>query len=132
MIPPLPRNACAALLALSLAMPALAQEMPEEPARAQERDMRGVVLGLAALAAIGIAIRELGDDDEERLPAECLATWPTPGGKARLYDPDCLDERFEAADELPLACAVTVRSRGRFQSGFSPGCLREEGWQAGD
>ena len=133
MTPTLIRPACVALLALSLAGQAVAQEAPEERAEARERDMRGIVLGLAALAAIGIALHELDDDEEEEaLPEECLANWPTGQGRARLYDANCLEDRFGAANELPLDCAVTVRSRGRFVSGFSPECLREEGWRTED
>jgi hypothetical protein len=124
------RLIAAALMALALAQSAPAQDDLE--AR-RERETRNWVLGLAALAALGIVLHERGeDDDERRLPGRCLVTWPTPRGEVTLYDPDCLEQRFEAAGRLPLSCAVTVRSEGRFVSGFEPGCLREEGWRAKD
>jgi hypothetical protein len=96
------------------------------------------VVGLAALAALGLILHERAEDREERekrartLPGECLVTWGTREGAAALYDPDCLDGRFALAAHLPLGCAVTVRSEGRFVSGFSPRCLREEGWHVQD
>jgi hypothetical protein len=127
------RLIAAALTALALAQPALSQNDWVALEARRERETRNWVLGLAALAALGIVLHERGeDDDERRLPGRCLVTWPTPRGEVTLYDPDCLDQRFEAAGRLPLSCAVTVRSEGRFVSGFEPGCLREEGWRAKD
>ncbi len=130
----------ALLLAAALALPAggaLAQQ-PRELTDS-ERAMRNLALGLAALAAIGLALRAADDDEDEddareeaesrRLPAACLVDWPVPDGTVRLYDPDCLEDRFARAGELPLDCAVTLRSRGRFVSGFDPYCLRESGWR---
>jgi hypothetical protein len=132
------RIARALLLAAALALPlpgAVAAQEARELTDA-ERAMRNLALGLAALAAIGLAIRAAEDDDEEeepapprRLPAACLVDWPVRDGTVRLYDPDCLEARFERSGELPLDCAVTVRSRGRFVSGFDPSCLRESGWR---
>lgn len=126
----LARRFAVALVIMALALPASAQDDASTLAEARERQTRNLVLGLAALAAVGLAIhaRRDDDDDDRRLPGRCLADWPASGGTVRLYDPDCLDDEFGAASRLPLDCAVTVRSRGRFVSGFSPGCLRDEGW----
>lgn len=133
----LARSAALAAL-LASALPQLAGAQGVESARAA-REGQGVVLGLAALAAIGILLHERREDREEerekrarRVPDQCLVAWPTRDGSATLYDPDCLDQAFAAASRLPLDCAVTVRSGGRFVSGFSPACLREEGWDTGD
>lgn len=128
------RTASAALLAAALAQPLAAQDYQMAPAQ-PPLDGAGLALGLAAIAALGILLQ---DDDEEEseqdgrvraLPARCLATWRTSSGAATLYDPDCLARTAPAAGRLPLACAVTVRSAGRFVSGFSPACLRERGWR---
>jgi hypothetical protein len=125
----------AATLSLGAVPPAAAQARTE----AERQQVQGLALGLAAVAALGLLIHERNEDrDEERerrartLPDECLVNWRTRDGAATLYDPDCLDARFEAASRLPLDCAVTVRVDGRFVSGFSPACLREEGWHAAD
>ena len=132
------RTALAALLSLMLAHPLAAQGLGAAPVQRQP-DGRGVALGLAAIAALGFLIHEAREDekDEERdreeqrrtVPAQCLVAWGTPEGTATLYDPDCLEGAFPAAAELPLDCAVTVRSEGRFVSGFSPSCLSERGWR---
>lgn len=127
------------LLSVALAQPAAAQGFDARPMQPQG-DGSGLALGLAAIAALGLLLQEADEDDgEERdarerrertLPARCLATWRTAnGGAATLYDPDCLEKRFPATGRLPLACAVTIRSDGRFVSGFSPACLRERGWR---
>ena len=125
-----------ALLAPALPTSVAAQVTESAPGT---RDGRGVVIGLAALAALGLLLHERNEDREEereerarRLPRECLVAWPTRDRTATLYDPDCLDGRFGLAARLPLECAVTVRSEGRFVSGFSPRCLREAGWQVQD
>ncbi len=128
----------AALLAGGLVQPLAAQDLGAVPGQRQP-DGRGVALSLAAIAALGLLIHEAKEDEEEEeqereerrrtLPADCLVTWGTPDGAATLYDPDCLDGAFPAAAELPLDCAVTVRSDGRFVSGFSPACLNERGWR---
>jgi hypothetical protein len=123
---------------LSPALPApLAAQAADSVRRSQEG--RGLVIGLAALAALGFILHERNEDRREErkkraqtLPGECLVAWPTREGNATLYDPDCLDARLEASASLPLGCAVTVRSEGRFVSGFSPRCLREEGWHTED
>lgn len=127
-------------LARAVALPAILSALLAQPAAAQPHaDGRGLALGLAAIAALGLLLREADEDeDEERdtreprqrtLPARCLVTWRTPDGAATLHDPDCLESRVRDIDRLPLACAVTVRSDGRFISGFSPACLRERGWR---
>ena len=126
------RAAAALALVLTLNGPALAQGVPELRRPSAEHDSNGWVMGLAALAVLGLAVREAQDEEEDerlRVPARCLVDWPTPDGATALYDADCLDLEYRAAAHLPLDCAVTVRSRGRFVSGFSPDCLREEGWR---
>lgn len=142
MLSPLARSVAAALLSLAMAQPLAAQELRQGPGAApdpRQREGQGLALGLMALAAVGILLHERREDREEereqaerRLPSRCLLVWPTREGEVTLYDPDCLEGSFAAAARLPLGCAVTVRSRGRFVSGFSPACLREEGWRTRD
>lgn len=128
----------AAALALSSAGRPAAQPHPAEPRTLTEgeRAMRNLALGIAALAALGLVLQAADEDREEkreadsrRLPPACLTDWPVRSGTVRLHDPDCLAARFGRAEELPLDCAVTIRSRGRFVSGFDPACLREAGWE---
>lgn len=127
--------ASAALLAAALAQPLAAQDYLTAPAQ-PPLDGAGLALGLAAIAALGLLLQEDDDEDESErdeqartLPPRCLATWQTSNGAATLYDPGCLARTYPAARRLPLGCAVTVRSAGRFVSGFSPACLRERGWR---
>lgn len=63
------------------------------------------------------------------LPAECLRRYRTQEGRVRLFDADCLEHNFRGYRHLPLDCAVTIRSQGRFESGFRPRCLRRAGYQ---
>jgi hypothetical protein len=137
MIRPFAQIAAILALALALSEPVLAQGQAERRHAATERGSNGVVMGLAALAVLGLAIHAARDDDDDnddederpRVPARCLVDWSTRDGAVALYDADCLNLEYRAAARLPLDCAVTVRSHGRFVSGFSPDCLREEGWQ---
>lgn len=120
-----PLLAAVAALALGLPAPALAEGDAE-------RSIRNVALGLAALAVLGLALRERGEDEAREakaLPGACLRPVPTDEGPVGLYDPGCLDDRFEGASRLPLSCAVTVRSEGRIVSGFAPACLADEGFR---
>lgn len=124
------------VLALSLAMPSPA---PAEDVRESDRGdavrARNIALGLAAVAAVALAARaaERADDEEERvLPSACLRRFHPRGEDGRpvvLHEPGCLDDRVERAGDLPLACAVTLRTRAGFETGFDPGCLAEEGWR---
>lgn len=137
MVPAPARLLVPALLSLAMVQPLAAQGA--EPG---VRDGQGLAMGLVALAALGILLHERREDREEereerekagrRLPSSCLVTWLVREGGVRLYEPECLDASFEAASRLPLDCAVTVRSEGRFVSGFSPACLRQEGWLTGE
>ncbi|TNC49772.1 hypothetical protein FHG66_09635 [Rubellimicrobium rubrum] len=135
MIRPFATSAVILALALASSEPVLAQSRAERQSMGAERGSNGVVMGLAALAVLGLAIHAAQDDDDDkkderpRVPARCLVDWPTHDGAVALYDADCLDLEYRAASRLPLDCAVTVRSHGRFVSGFSPDCLREEGWR---
>ena len=135
MIRPFAKTAAILALALASSEPVLAESRAERQRPATERGSNGVVMGLAARAVLGLASHAARDDDDDkenerpRVPARCLVDWPTRDGGVALYDADCLDLEYRAAARLPLDCAVTVRSHGRFVSGFSPDCLREEGWR---
>jgi hypothetical protein len=129
----------APLLALALALPspALADAPSRDPGQDPSSEAvraRNLALGLAALAAVAIAARAADRDDDEEdervLPAACLR--PFDGrrgdGVVLLHDLDCLDARVERAEDLPLSCAVTLRTRDGFETGFDPRCLAEAGW----
>jgi hypothetical protein len=127
----------APVLALALAWPgpAMAEAPSREPDPSREAvRARNLALGLAALAAVALAARagDREDDEDERvLPSACLRPFDTrwrEGGTVLLHDLDCLDSRVERAGDLPLSCAVTLRTREGFDTGFDPGCLAEAGW----
>lgn len=63
------------------------------------------------------------------LPAQCLRRYQTRDGGVRLFDGSCLEEHYRGYRRLPLDCAVTIRSHGRFESGFAPRCLRRAGYE---
>jgi hypothetical protein len=132
-----PLLAPALVLSLALPAPALAEASRDEGPSREAVRARNLALGLAALAAVAIAARAAdrddeddGDEDERVLPSACLRPFDTwrDGGAALLHDLDCLDARVERAGDLPLSCAVTVRTREGFETGFDPGCLAEAGW----
>ncbi|GGL81839.1 hypothetical protein [Wenxinia marina] len=63
------------------------------------------------------------------LPTSCLRRFETRRGDLPLFDSDCLNREVRHARDLPLDCAVTVRSEGRFVSGFDPNCLTDRGYR---
>lgn len=136
------RSLCAPFLALALALPepSAAEDRGRDAARA-----RSLALGLTALAAVALAVRasdrdddrededdERGDEDARRLPAGCLR--PFRGAEADgivvLHDAACLEDAG-LVEDLPLGCAVTLRTFGGFETGFDPRCLGREGWATG-
>lgn len=134
----------APVLALTLALPGpVLAEAPSQDPSAEAVRARNLALGLAALAAVAIAARAADRDDEDDarvLPSACLRPFDdlrrdrSPQGSrdirgpVLLHDLDCLDARVERAGDLPLSCAVTLRTREGFETGFDPRCLAEAGW----
>ncbi len=134
------RPILAPVLALVLALPG--PVLAEGPSRDQDPSReavraRNVALGLAALAAVAIAARAADREDEEDegervLPSACLRPFDDRRrdvGTVLLHDLGCLDARVERAGDLPLSCAVTLRTWDGFETGFDPGCLAEAGWE---
>ena len=130
----------APVLALGMALPSptLAETPSRGPDASREAmQARNLALGLAALAAVTLAVRAADRDDVEEdengrvVPSACLRPF---GGRQRddgavlLHDLDCLDAHVERVGDLPLSCAVTLRTFEGFETGFDPGCLAEEGW----
>ncbi len=140
---------------VSLALTAaLALSLPASPVRADERTEQWVGAAIM-LGIVGLGIHASRERDRDRaaeaatrdvaplgdhvwieqprhrnaLPQECLRRYRTQTGVTRLFDGDCLDQRFSGAAHLPLSCALTVRSGGRFESGFRPRCLRDAGYR---
>jgi len=136
------------LLAATLAMTA-----PTAPVMANERTEQ-LIAGAILLGILGAALNEGQRRDDRRveqrhvtpllpevefrhveprrtraLPAECLRRYRTRDGRVRLFDGQCLEQSFRGYRHLPLDCAVTIRSQGRFESGFRPRCLRRAGYQ---
>ncbi len=63
------------------------------------------------------------------LPARCLSTYDQEGDNLSLYAPDCLATATNFAADLPLSCARTLRTLGRFVSGYEPACLVSAGYR---
>ncbi len=89
MVPTPARLLAPALLALATVQPLAAQGL--EPSQAgRARDGQGLVMGLMALAAVGILLHERREEQEERekaarrLPQSCLVTWLGQDGGVRL------------------------------------------------
>jgi len=109
------------------------------PVSADSEDTTKIIVGLAALALIGAAISSHNDREEEEeerederrriLPRECLAAYDTSDGRVALFGQQCLMEEYSYSARLPLTCAVTIRSRGVFYSGFAPQCLHDAGYR---
>lgn len=64
------------------------------------------------------------------LPGRCLQNFDDRGDTIQLYNADCLTDSFADAGSLPLSCAVTVQSLGRFSSGYDPVCLGNAGYRS--
>lgn len=62
------------------------------------------------------------------LPHRCWAVYPTTQGPKALMNADCLTRNYRLARRLPVSCAITIRTRGGFESGFEPQCLRRNGF----
>lgn len=63
------------------------------------------------------------------LPGECLRSWNTRDGRARVFGKKCLERNYSYTKSLPRACAVKVRVNKKKRRGYDARCLRREGYQ---
>jgi len=129
----------------------MALGVPAAPAMADDRTDR-IIAGAIILGIIGAGIHNSQTRDQRvtrdqpvtpliptvrvtpahnnrYLPAACLHRYHTRQGDVRLFDGTCLERSFQGYRHLPLSCAVTIQSGGRYDSGFRPDCLRSAGYR---
>lgn len=63
------------------------------------------------------------------LPGNCLRSFETSDGRARVFSKKCLKENYTFNRSLPQACAVKFRTQKKRQSGYDARCLRRQGYQ---
>lgn len=63
------------------------------------------------------------------LPAQCLRSFDTRGGKVHMFGRRCLERNYRAVHRLPGHCAINIRTHKGDHSGFQARCLRQNGFQ---
>jgi len=116
--------------------------MTATPALADNDDRNRILLGLAALAVIGVAVSRHNEREAERdareaaarrvLPRYCLQPFDTRQGQVAIFEEHCLNADYAHVARLPAECAVTIRSRGYYIDGFDPRCLHDAGYTVSD
>jgi hypothetical protein len=138
-------------LAFATATPAQANDFGRE-------DFGKLLIGLAAIAAVGAVVRNNDRDKPDRpqttqtdhrrdswadlnrprvrdqhrnarvLPRQCLQTIETRFGQQRLFGQRCLERNDVRVNRLPDRCAVRFYTPRGPRAGFDPLCLREQGY----
>ena len=62
------------------------------------------------------------------LPAQCLHSFRTKRGTARLFTNRCMHQTFRGTARLPRQCHRQIWTRHGQRSGWSAGCLRNNGY----
>jgi hypothetical protein len=130
----------AGLVAASLALTGITAT----PARADNEQLRNALIGIAALAIIGSAIKNSRSQPAVQpspppvahpnpgfsrvLPAACLVSTAASRGNARIFSRHCLERNYRFAARLPGQCATAVPTRFGPQAGYDPYCLRRAGF----
>ena len=63
------------------------------------------------------------------LPGQCLRSFDTRDGRARVFAKKCLNKNYAHNRSLPRTCAVKFRSHKKKQHGYDARCLRRQGYQ---
>ena len=137
------------LIATTLIAGAMAlNPMASAPAQAGDtKDAIGIILGLAALAAIAneiddnrasrhnrasrnsVIIRNNNQRHRARvLPAQCLRTLETDRGLRNVLRARCLERNGVRTARLPDRCERTIQTRRGFGTGFAARCLQRQGF----
>lgn len=129
------------------------------PARAENGEITRALAGLAALGLLGAAIIDAQRDYDNQatvrvqpkahaplvapghgryvgngtrviraktLPARCLRNVHL-SGQPQIYGAKCMQNR--TVGHLPQRCRVSFTRNGRTQSGYAPGCMKQNGWR---
>ena len=76
------------------------------------------------------APRGAGDRHGQRraLPGQCFQRYTTQQGTVRSFDKNGLQQNYRFANRLPESCAETLWTDQGLRRGYSPSCLRSEGY----
>jgi len=139
----------AGVTALSLT---LASAQPAQASGFSDEDVGKLLFGLIATYAIGSAIKNHNDrsrperqqveraapvrqgwvhrPSRNTLPQACLTPVGTSYGTFRVFERNCLRQRYAYASGLPRQCSVRLFSNRGPVRGYDPRCLRENGYRA--
>jgi len=67
--------------------------------------------------------------DRKLLPGQCLRSYSTRGGKARMFGRKCLKNNYRFAGSLPRHCLFVLETRRGDRRGYDARCLRNEGYR---
>ena len=127
------------------------------PARAGDDDAAAAIAALLGLAVIGAVIADKRKDKKERvhvtkkhpqhvqrplhprplpprvsrklLPQQCLRSFQTYNGPARIFGQRCLHRNYGFVHTLPRHCHREVYTDRGWRQGYGARCLRREGYQ---
>ncbi|MEM6886750.1 MAG: hypothetical protein AAF636_01285 [Pseudomonadota bacterium] len=81
----------------------------------------------------GLAVRPLPErvrkTNRRQLPGDCLRSEQTWDGQVRYFGQRCLERQYSYSNQLPRACAISVRGRNGLRRGYEARCLRRQGFQ---
>lgn len=63
------------------------------------------------------------------VPSACLRSYDTQRGQQQIFGARCLERNFEYARHLPDQCLIRLRTYDGPQQGYTPGCLRDNGYR---
>lgn len=63
------------------------------------------------------------------LPQNCLRSYNTRRGQARIFTQRCLERSYHAVNRLPRSCAVRIRTDRGLRAGYGARCLRANGYR---
>lgn len=66
---------------------------------------------------------------EHLLPGQCLRSFETRRGTARIFGERCLERNYGFTHRLPQHCERRVRTDRGFRVGFGARCLRRQGYE---
>lgn len=124
------------------------------PARAADDDVARTLAVILGLAVLGAAIAHDDDRDRDRvtrydnyrprpgiaprplphrvqrkvLPQECLRSFRTRDGRARMFTKRCLERNYRYTKSLPRDCRVRVKTDRGTRHGYGARCLNRRGY----
>lgn len=65
---------------------------------------------------------------QKLLPGNCLRSFDTRNGRARVFGKECLEKNYNFTRNLPHACAVKFWTHKKNRQGYDARCLRNQGY----